>query len=272
MSPAARIPWPRARSRSRPAKPGAWRDRVGAPRPRAPGPLARPGGPAPKAREQLGEGKRLGQVVVGAAVQAGDAVLERATGGQHQHRRPDSLAREAAGRPRSRRCPAGSRRARSRRRARACHPDRVLSGPRDVDRSPSSLSPRRIRPPSSPRPRRPARASPHCRREDESQMRPALTADSSAPPTLKLTRRQGGKSMTWSSGTRKTGLVAVVAVAVAALVGPPRSPRAATTAPGRRSPARRSTKASRPRRLPQPAAARVPAPRSATRRATTRSR
>ncbi len=45
--------------------------------------------------QQLGEGEGLGQVVVGAAVEAGDPVLERAAGGQHQHRRPDPLLAQA---------------------------------------------------------------------------------------------------------------------------------------------------------------------------------
>jgi hypothetical protein len=49
--------------------------------------------PAPgeraQAREQLRDGERLGQVVIRADVQAGDAVLDGVTGGQHQDRRPD---------------------------------------------------------------------------------------------------------------------------------------------------------------------------------------
>ena len=41
--------------------------------------------------EQLGERERLGQVVVGAAVEAGHAVLDRVARREHQHRRPDAV-------------------------------------------------------------------------------------------------------------------------------------------------------------------------------------
>ena len=41
-----------------------------------------------QAREQLGEGERLDQVVVGAAVEAGDPILDPITRRQHQDRRP----------------------------------------------------------------------------------------------------------------------------------------------------------------------------------------
>ena len=43
-------------------------------------------------RQQLGERERLDEVVVGAAVEAGDAVLDRVARGQHQHGRPDAGA------------------------------------------------------------------------------------------------------------------------------------------------------------------------------------
>ena len=43
----------------------------------------------PQPGEQLGEGERLGQVVVGAAVEAGDPVGDRVARGQQQDRRPD---------------------------------------------------------------------------------------------------------------------------------------------------------------------------------------
>ena len=51
-----------------------------------------------QAREQLGERERLGQVVVGAAVQAGDAVLDGVARGEHDHRRPDALLTQATAR------------------------------------------------------------------------------------------------------------------------------------------------------------------------------
>ena len=41
--------------------------------------------------EQLAEVKRLREVVVGAGIEAGDAVLDRVEGGQHQHRNSVSL-------------------------------------------------------------------------------------------------------------------------------------------------------------------------------------
>jgi hypothetical protein len=55
----------------------------------APGDGAQPG-------EQLGEGERLRQVVVGAAVEPGDPVADRVARGQHHDRRPDSLAPQHA--------------------------------------------------------------------------------------------------------------------------------------------------------------------------------
>ena len=48
------------------------------------------------AGQQLLEGERLGQVVVGTAVQAGDPVRDRGAGGQHQDRRPHPLRAQPA--------------------------------------------------------------------------------------------------------------------------------------------------------------------------------
>ena len=48
-----------------------------------------------QAGEQLGEGERLDQVIVGAAVEAGDPIVEGAARGQHQDRRPDAVAAQA---------------------------------------------------------------------------------------------------------------------------------------------------------------------------------
>jgi hypothetical protein len=48
-----------------------------------------------QAREQLGKGEGLGEVVVGAAVEPGHAILHGVAGGQHQHRRPDALGAQA---------------------------------------------------------------------------------------------------------------------------------------------------------------------------------
>ena len=48
-----------------------------------------------KPGQQLGEGERLGQVIVGPAVEPGNAVLERAASGKHQHWRPDPLLAQA---------------------------------------------------------------------------------------------------------------------------------------------------------------------------------
>ena len=42
--------------------------------------------------QHLGERKRLDEIVVGAAVEAGHAILQRVAGGQHEHRRFDTLA------------------------------------------------------------------------------------------------------------------------------------------------------------------------------------
>ena len=44
-----------------------------------------------QAGEQLGEGEWLDEVIVGAGVEPGHAVLHRVAGGQHQHRRPDAV-------------------------------------------------------------------------------------------------------------------------------------------------------------------------------------
>ena len=65
-------------------------------------PRADPRGPrrasARRRAQKHGELERLDQVVVGAAVEAGDAVLDLAAGGEHQHRRPDErLAQAPAG-------------------------------------------------------------------------------------------------------------------------------------------------------------------------------
>ena len=43
-----------------------------------------------KPREQLGERERLQQVVVGAGIEPGDAILDRIARREHQHRRPDA--------------------------------------------------------------------------------------------------------------------------------------------------------------------------------------
>ena len=48
----------------------------------------RDGEPGEKASAQLGERERLDQIVVGARVQAGDAVIDQVAGGEHQDRRP----------------------------------------------------------------------------------------------------------------------------------------------------------------------------------------
>jgi len=45
----------------------------------------------PQAREQLVEGERLREVVVGPGVETGHAILDSLASGQHQHRRPDVL-------------------------------------------------------------------------------------------------------------------------------------------------------------------------------------
>ena len=43
-----------------------------------------------QAREELGKRKRLHQVVIRAAVETGNAVIDGVPSGQHQHRRPDA--------------------------------------------------------------------------------------------------------------------------------------------------------------------------------------
>ena len=53
-------------------------------------------GERPQAGEQLGERERLREVVVGAAVEPGDAVLDGVARGQHQDRRPDAVVAQAA--------------------------------------------------------------------------------------------------------------------------------------------------------------------------------
>ena len=67
------------------------------------------------ARFQLVEVERLGQVVVGAGVEAEDAVAHRAARGEDQHRRVAARARAPAPAPAGRRSPAGSGRAPPRR-------------------------------------------------------------------------------------------------------------------------------------------------------------
>ena len=53
------------------------------------GPLGPPAtGERTQARLQLGERERLDEVVVGAAVEPGDAIVDRLERGEHQHRRP----------------------------------------------------------------------------------------------------------------------------------------------------------------------------------------
>jgi hypothetical protein len=49
----------------------------------------------PQPRGQLGEGEGLGQVVVGAGVQALHPVLHRVTGREHEHRSPDPVGAQA---------------------------------------------------------------------------------------------------------------------------------------------------------------------------------
>ena len=48
------------------------------------------------ARDQLGEGERLAEVVVGAELEPRDAVLQGAGGGEHEHPRERALAGQAA--------------------------------------------------------------------------------------------------------------------------------------------------------------------------------
>ena len=56
----------------------------------------RPAPERPHARDQLGELERLGEVVVGAELEALDAVADRAGRGQHQHPRLAVLGDEPA--------------------------------------------------------------------------------------------------------------------------------------------------------------------------------
>ena len=51
-------------------------------------------GQGPDARQQLREREGLGEIVVGAGVEPGHAVVERAQGRQHQHRRLDAARPE----------------------------------------------------------------------------------------------------------------------------------------------------------------------------------
>ena len=55
------------------------------------------------ARHQLAQRERLDEVVVGAGVEAGDAVVDRVARGQHQDRAAVAARRAGAGRPRARR-------------------------------------------------------------------------------------------------------------------------------------------------------------------------
>ena len=60
--------------------------------------LGRLGAPQqrPQARLELLQRERLDQVVVGAGVQPGDAVVHRVAGGEHQHRRAVARVAQAA--------------------------------------------------------------------------------------------------------------------------------------------------------------------------------
>ena len=60
-------------------------------------PLDRPAAPErAQPRHELGERERLDEVVVGAAVEAGDAVLDRVARGEHEHGRPDAVVAQPA--------------------------------------------------------------------------------------------------------------------------------------------------------------------------------
>ena len=79
----------------------------------------RPAGPdgarrisASMPRQQLDRLERLGEVVVGAELQADHAIDDLGARGQHQDRRLDALLANRLARRRSRRGPAASRRAR----------------------------------------------------------------------------------------------------------------------------------------------------------------
>src|SRR5215211_508573 len=94
--------------------------------------------PAPRQRtdagEELGERERLRQVVVGAAVQPGHAIVDAVPRGQHQDRRPDAAASELAADVDP--VPAGEHDVEDDRvvRSRTRHPERVLAGLGDVGR------------------------------------------------------------------------------------------------------------------------------------------
>ena len=85
---------------------------------RSPWAISSPGASSPAeqrshAGEQLVARERLHEVVVGAGVEARDAVVDRVARGQHQDRKPRAPVRARRATPRARRGPASRRRARS---------------------------------------------------------------------------------------------------------------------------------------------------------------
>ena len=98
------------------------------------GRAARPPAPGERAqaRQQLGERERLRQVVVGAGVEPGDAILDRVARGQHQHRRPDAALPQPAADLDA--VDAGQHQVEHDRVVldRLGHPERVVAGPGDV--------------------------------------------------------------------------------------------------------------------------------------------
>ena len=156
---------------------------------------------ARSARQQLGEGEGLGQVVVGAAVEAGDAVVERRRARSASGPATRPLRRAAAGRSRSRRCPAASRRGRSRR-SRVAPAIHRASSPRcgHVDGQALLLRPPRSRPAilawsSTIRTRMTSRMStgPECRLKDAA----GRTACAIRPRTAAV-RRSGSRDADYS--------------------------------------------------------------------------
>ena len=85
-----------------------------------------------QACEQLGERERLRQVVVGAGVEAGDAVVDRIPRGEHEHGHPDAGVAQRAARLVA--VEPGQHHVEDDRvvRMRLRHPERVLAGRRDV--------------------------------------------------------------------------------------------------------------------------------------------